>query len=254
MIRQAVADGLEAREINHDPQFQWRGRNVTRIENLSDIVFALALGMLVSASIPPVSYGDLKDHMLNIVPVTAGFVILLMVWNMHFVFFRRYALGDNATIFLNAALLLLILFIAYPLRFIFDSLFSYILLLFGHPERIAAMDVTSFAVAGELMSIYALGNALIYMLFAVMYRHALKKADLIGLSETEVIYTRLSIAVFIMQVVISLGVALLALTPPVTVFASFLFFLNWPVGYTLRWVYERKVKRLGQQKVAAGQG
>lgn len=252
MIRQAVTDGLEAREIDHDPHFDWRGRNVTRIENLSDIVFALALGMLVSASSPPISYGDLKDHMLNIVPVTAGFAILLMVWNMHFVFFRRYALGDNVTIFLNAVLLLLILFIAYPLRFIFDSLFSYILLLFGYSERIAALGVSSYYIAGELMSFYAVGYAMIFAIFALMYRHALKKAALIGLSEKEIVYTRLSIAIFLMQIIISLGVAILAVTPPVYVFASFLFFLNWPVGYTLRWLYQRKVTRLEQQDAARG--
>jgi len=250
VIRQAVTDGLEAREIDHDPHFQWRGRNVTRIENLSDIVFALALGMLVSASSPPVSYGDLKDHMLNIVPVTAGFAILLMVWNMHFVFFRRYALGDNTTIFLNAVLLLLILFIAYPLRFIFDSLFSWLLYTAGYTQRLTELGVHDFSVAGELMAFYAVGYALIFALFALMYRHALKKAELIGLSEHEKIFTRLSIAIFVIQIIIAITVAVLAVTPPVYVFASFLFFLNWPAGYTCRWYYFRKLKKLEPETAA----
>ncbi|MEO0674553.1 MAG: hypothetical protein AAFY32_06055, partial [Pseudomonadota bacterium] len=62
-MRQAIVDG-----IDHDPDFEWRGRRVTRIENLSDIIFALALGMLVSSSQPPTTFGDLFDFVLNVIP------------------------------------------------------------------------------------------------------------------------------------------------------------------------------------------
>ncbi|NHK28578.1 DUF1211 domain-containing protein [Parvularcula flava] len=252
MIRQAVTDGLEAREIDHDPHFQWRGRNVTRIENLSDIVFALALGMLVSASSPPIDFTDLKFHLLGIIPVTAGFAILLLVWNMHFVYFRRYGLGDRTTIFLNAILLLLILFIAYPLRFIFDALFSYILIAFGHTARIEALGIFDTMMAGELMRYYAIGYALIFAVYALMYRHALKRADEIGLSTKERMLTALSVQVFIMQIIIASAVAILAAMPPLWVWASFLFFFNWPAGYGLRWLYHRKLRKLEQAEGATG--
>ena len=241
MIRQPIAEALEAREIDHDPDFAWRGRNVTRIENLSDIVFALALGMLVSASSPPVNYAQLEAHLLNIVPVTAGFAILLLIWHAHFTYFRRYGLGDGYTIVLNAALLLVILFIAYPLRFIFDSLFSYVLALFGHGERIVALGIDSYIAAGELMRYYAVGYGVIFFIFALMYAHALARAALIGLTDRERAMTRLSIALFIMQIAIAAIVAILATLPPIYVFASFLFFLNWPIGYLLRYLFTRKL-------------
>ena len=112
MLRETIAQRLD-----HDPLFKWRGDHVTRIENLSDIVFALALGMLVSATSPPTNFSELGAHLLNIIPVAAGFGLLLNLWNAHFVYFRRYGLADGQTIFLNACLLLVVLFLAYPLRF-----------------------------------------------------------------------------------------------------------------------------------------
>jgi hypothetical protein len=59
---------------------------------------------------------------VSIIPIAAGFAMLVSIWNDHFLFFRRYALADGVIITLNTALLLLILYIAYPLRFVFDSL------------------------------------------------------------------------------------------------------------------------------------
>lgn len=114
-----------AKHLDHDPHFEWRGQNVTRIENLSDIVFALALGMLLLTGAPPQTFSELVHFLISIIPVTASFVILVMIWNAHFVFFRRYALADNTIVLINSGLLLMVLFTAYPLRFIFDSFFWY---------------------------------------------------------------------------------------------------------------------------------
>ena len=79
-----------ARHLDHDPHFEWRGQSVSRIENLSDIVFALALGMLLLTGAPPQTFSELVHFLISIIPVTASFVILVLIWNAHFVFFRRY--------------------------------------------------------------------------------------------------------------------------------------------------------------------
>ena len=101
-----------AKHLDHDPNFEWRGQTVTRIENLSDIVFALALGMLLLTGTPPQTFSELITFLINIVPVAAGFLILFMIWNAHFVFFRRYGIADNTVVLLNALLLLMVLFFA----------------------------------------------------------------------------------------------------------------------------------------------
>lgn len=118
MIREQI---IQSRD--HDPHFAWRTTEVLRIENLSDIVFALALGILVSAGSTIRTFSDLTGYLISIIPIAAGFAMLVSIWNDHFLFFRRYALADGRIIVLNTALLL-ILYIAYPLRFVFDSLFG----------------------------------------------------------------------------------------------------------------------------------
>ena len=218
-----------SRTMDHDPDFEWRGQDVTRIENLSDIVFALALGMIVSASSPPATFDELVAFLPNIVPVTAAFAMLLMIWNFHFVYFRRYGLSDGKIIFLNALLLLLVMFIAYPLRFVFDSLFSYILAVAGYTDRIIAMQV-DFTRAAQIEAVFIAGYALIFLLFSRMYAHALKHREMIGLSDREVLMTKMSLRSFYIQVGMALIILPLALFTPIGPFAPFLFFLNWPLN------------------------
>lgn len=49
---------------------------MTGIENLSDIVFALAFGMLVSWAARPQTFTQLTNHLMTILPVAAGFFML----------------------------------------------------------------------------------------------------------------------------------------------------------------------------------
>lgn len=222
MIRDTVI-----REMDHDPRFQWRGGAVTRIENLSDIVFAIALGMLVSATIPPRTYSELTAHLITIIPVTASFALLFMIWNAHFMFFRRYGVADGRIIFLNCVLLLLVLFVAYPLRFIFDSLFGYIQGLLGDWSRLEAAGI-DYKRAGYIMGFFALGYGLVYLVISQMYGYALSKADLLGLTGNEVAMTRQSIWTFRMHIIVVAIVGALAVWTPLHAFAGSLMALMWP--------------------------
>lgn len=183
---------IAARELDHDPRFRWRGGSVTRIENLSDIVFALAFGMLVSAATRPATFSELSSHLLSIVPVAAGFALLVVIWNAHFTFFRRYGVADGKIIFLNCVLLLLVLFVAYPLRFIFDSLFAFLLGLFGNWEVLVGSGI-DFDQAGVIMSYFGFGYAAIFVVISLMYGHALSRKMQLGLSDTEQVMTRQSL-------------------------------------------------------------
>ena len=109
MIRAAV------KNLDHDPEFVWRGKDVTRLENLSDIVFALAFGMIVSASSIPQNLQGLNEFLLGSPPVILAFIIMTQFWNQHFVFFRRYGLADRRIVLLNNLLLLSILLIKLPI-------------------------------------------------------------------------------------------------------------------------------------------
>lgn len=210
---------IAIREIDHDPRFRWRGGSVTRIENLSDIVFALAFGMLVSSASRPQTFDELTRHLLTIIPVTAGFFMLVAIWNAHFTYFRRYGVGDGYVIFLNCILLLIVLFVAYPLRFIFDSLFGFLIGLSGDWSLLTAAGI-DFQRAGTIMGYFALGYASIYLVISLMYSHAANKADMLGLTDTELAITRQSIWRFRGHVFLATITGVLAVFTPAGAFAG----------------------------------
>lgn len=224
MIRETVM-----KELDHDPRFHWRGGSVTRIENLSDIVFALALGMIVSSASPPVTFTQLTDHLVTIIPVTAAFVLLFMIWNAHYVFFRRYGVADGTIIFLNCVLLLLVLFVAYPLRFIFESLYGFIEGLLGDWSRLEAAEI-QYREAGIIMGYFALGYGLVYLVISQMYVHALSKADLLGLTPAERAMTRQSIWIFRVQITVVAVTGICAVWTPMQAFSGWLMGLIWPAA------------------------
>lgn len=223
MIREHIAQGLD-----HDPNFRWRGEAVTRIENLSDIVFALTLGIIVSASASPQTYDELWPHLWNIFPVTAAFAMMLTVWNHHFTFFRRYGVADKKIIALNAILLLLVLFIAHPLWFAFDSLFAFILGSLGDWRRMNELGIETVAEAGNIIAVVSVGLTAIYFFYHAMYSYALKKSDVLNLSNSEIAITRRSIWRYRVEVLMNAAIAVLAVFTILGPFAAFLGILNRP--------------------------
>lgn len=241
-----------AKHLDHDPHFEWRGQTVTRIENLSDIVFALALGMLLLTGAPPQTFSELVHFLISIVPVTASFAILVMIWNAHFVFFRRYALADNTIVLINSVLLLMVLFTAYPLRFIFDSFFWFVVgASTGDYSQLLSTDM-DFANSARSMAFFGAGYAVIYTLLSFMYAHAIGKADVIGLSEQEILITRQTVWIYRGEVVIALILIATALFTPFGPFAGMLMILNWPAAYLISALVERANKKPAANTITAG--
>ncbi|MEM9170563.1 MAG: TMEM175 family protein [Pseudomonadota bacterium] len=234
---------LAIQHIDQDSHFRWRGEHVTRIENLSDIVFALALGMIASASSPPTTFAGLNAHLISIVPVAASFVVLLQIWNAHFVFFRRYNLADGRIVFLNACLLLLVLFIAYPVRFIFDSLFGYLLGVSGDWTRMRSMEITGFADAARITAYFAAGLAVLQALISMMYAHAYARRETLDLDDKERVITKREIWQARTEVVIALGAAAAALFTRLGPFAGFILFANYLFEGLFRFVFPLEPRR-----------
>src|SRR5207245_11133547 len=63
-------------------------------------------------------YTTLFRSFRGFIPFAICFTMLLTVWYAHYVFFRRYGLDDQLTIFLNSVLLFVVLFYVYPLKFL----------------------------------------------------------------------------------------------------------------------------------------
>jgi hypothetical protein len=183
---------LVANAFGGDTQFRWRGHEVSRLEGFSDAVFAFALTLLVVALEVPKTYAELIDTMRGFLAFGVCFLVLYKLWWSHYTFFRRYGLSDTFVIAWNAVLLFLVLFFIYPMKFLFTALFDLFFLKLGlvsgeTRDRVEASCRLAFENADgrTLMVIYGAGFLLVSVVFAVLYRHALARADELELDELE---------------------------------------------------------------------
>jgi uncharacterized membrane protein len=212
--------------------FRLRGREVSRIEGLSDAVFGFALTLLVVSLEVPRTFQELMNAMRGFFAFALCFTLLAMVWHEHYTFFRRYGLQDETTRVLNAILLFVVLFFVYPLKFVFSMLTDQV---FGHqaspvvPEAIRSILTTSDA--SILMVIYGAGYMAVFIVFACLYGHAWRRRDALELDAGEKFETRTSLGYCIVHISVGLlSVVVAALAPsPVWVSASgFSYFLLAP--------------------------
>jgi uncharacterized membrane protein len=190
-----VRDKLVQHHIAKPHEFRWRSREISRIEGLSDAVFGFAVTLLIVALEVPKTSGELLETMRGFISFALTFAILYVLWYRQFVFFRRYALDDAATVALNGALLFVVLFFVFPLKFILGWFVDRLL---GGPKTIRLPNGVVERIVrpehlGPMMSIYGLGTAAVFGIFALLYAHAYRKRKELGLNELEIFDTRLSV-------------------------------------------------------------
>lgn len=195
--------------------FRWRGAGeIARIEGFSDAVFAFAVTLLVVSLEVPETFTELWEKMHGFVAFMICFALLFLVWHDQYVFFRRYGLQDSATNWLNGALLFVVLFYVYPLKFLFSFLFKAFT---GADLRVHLPDgrvewMIERKQMSLLMIIYALGYIAVSLIFVLLYRRAYRKRVELELNEEEVIETRASIQSHLLNTGIGLLSILIVLT------------------------------------------
>lgn len=176
-------------------EFRLRGREVSRLEAFSDVVFGFALTLIVVSLEVPTSYAELINTMRGLPAFAICFAILTWVWHVHHTYFRRYALSDEITIALNTALLFLVLFYIYPMKFMFSMVTG---------------EIRGATNGRSLMLIYSAGFIGIFLLFLLMYGHAYRKRAELELNEVEAYDTVTSMWMYGSYVVIGLLSCVLA--------------------------------------------
>ena len=156
-----------------------RRHEVSRLEAFSDAAFAFALTLLVVSLDVPKSYEELIRVMRGFPSFACCFALLVWIWYEHNAFFRRYGLQDGWTVFMNSVLLFVTLFYVYPLKFMFDSMF-------GELRAVPGLVRMTLPEMARASSIYALGFIILFLMFALLYRHAYNKREALGLSPQEV--------------------------------------------------------------------
>jgi len=224
---------LARRGVGGRPGFRWRGDEITRLEGFSDAVFAFAITLLVVSLEVPRTFTELMHAMRGFGAFAVCFALLIVIWREHYVFFRRYGLQDNGTIWLNAALLFVVLFYVYPLKFVFTLVLAGIM---GGPavvtrpgggsEPMIANDQVS-----TLFVVYGMGVIAVYLLLALLYAHAYRRRRRLELNAVEAFDTKSSVVAHLLAAGVGAVSVAIAIAVPARLagLAGYSYFLFGPV-------------------------
>jgi hypothetical protein len=166
-----------------------RGREVTRLEGFSDAVFGFALTLLVVSLEVPEDFPALKQTLSGFLPFAATFAVVSWIWFEHYLFFLRYKVEDNLTVLFNLILLFVVLFFAYPLKFVLTRLVASWTGI-GLPHGDPGYAGFTPADARLLMVAYSAGFVAVFGVLALFYWNALRQRGALGLDALELFDAR----------------------------------------------------------------
>ena len=190
-----------------------RGREVTRIEAFVDAAFAFAVTLLViSFNALPDSADALIDAIKGVPAFAASFAILAMIWWQHADWSRRYGLDDGRSVLLSLLLVFLVLVFVYPMRIVFAVLFASL----SNGFFPANFAMTSFRDVSLLFLTFGVAFGSLGAVMALLYRHAWRERDRLGLDPRERIELRMAWLQWALIPAVALVSILLALAIPAT--------------------------------------
>jgi uncharacterized membrane protein len=230
-----ISESLAKREAEVQNGFRQRGlKDVSRIEALSDGVFAFAITLLVVSLEVPRTFDQLLFMMRGFLAFAITFAMLFHVWFVQYKFFRRYGLNDNFTIWMTALLLFVVLFYVYPLKFVWTLMIN-VVLGYGRTVEVGGQLVPVVRVAQmpALLAVYGAGFAAVFIILTLFYWHAYRKRAALELNELETHDTRS----YVQENALMAGVGLLSVglaltnTPVSSLLAGLSYWLIGPVQY-----------------------
>lgn len=229
MVRSAMME----RGVGAGGGFRTRGSEVSRLEGLSDAVFGFAITLLVVSLEVPRTFVEMMAAVEGFLAFAASFAILFWIWLSQYRFFRRYGLQDGPTLALNAALLFVVLFFVYPLKFVLTFVVE--LYVSGEVPVAALADGSRVPMVrledtALMMVVYGLGYVAVFGVFALLHLHAWRRRDALDLSEVERFETVDNVREGLLNVaigVLSIGIALVG-GPRYAAFAGFTYALVGP--------------------------
>ena len=150
--------------------------NLSRLEALSDGVFAFAATLLVVDLDLSGNWLDLQGKGVNLITFAVSFFVLIAFWWVHYNYFRRTGYIDNQIIALNALLLFVVLYYVFPLKSLAETWFG-------------KQAITRDGLA-RLFQWYGLGFLLVFLCFSLMYRRAYRKSHSVESGLVALFYSR----------------------------------------------------------------
>lgn len=225
------------------PAFRWRSHEISRIEGFSDAGFAFAVTLLVVSLEVPETFTELWEKMHGFFAFAICFAALFYVWYEQYSFFRRYALKDNFTVWMNGALIFVVLFYVYPLKFLFTLLIK----LFTtrnidvHLADGTVARMIENAQFPTLMITYALGYIAVSSIFVLLFHHAFRQRTQLELNEVEVLYTRSSIQSHLINIGVGLLSILIVVTGGNVSLSGIIYMCIGPLQFFNGWVMGKRI-------------
>ena len=106
------------RQRQRDLRINYRGEDVTRLENLTDAVFGIGITLLIFNLANPNSFSELLAFTKTLPAFLVSIGFLMLVWWEHLRFSLIYRLEDLWLTVINIGFIALVIFYVYPLRFL----------------------------------------------------------------------------------------------------------------------------------------
>ena len=176
-------------KIRGDKKFTtWRGGDISRVEAITDAVFAIAITLLIVSHDVPRDYVHFRSVMWSFCGFAVTFFVLIAVWYNTFKFHRRFGIEDGYTILLSSLLIFVVLFYIYPLKFMAQIIINLMLLKnsFGIDFDVGFSGNID---TNHLFMVYGAGVFFIWLILGLMYFHAYNKRNILELDNNELVIT-----------------------------------------------------------------
>lgn len=212
-----IREHLFKKTISTDENFRWRGGEVSRIEAFSDGIFSITVTLLIIANASIDVFYDVWILVRDLPAFFLSFAMIMYAWYEHYIFFRRYGLGDGFTLFLNTLFLFLVMILAYPLKLLTTFLWY---LVIGEPTDVlfelpadASFTLTEFTQRAYMMYFYGAAIIGVFGTLLLMHINAYARKKALELDHLERLSTLLAISQHVATVLIAfLSIAILAIT------------------------------------------
>ena len=205
--------------------------------------------LVVSLEVPE-NFADLQRILAGFPAFAVTFTVICSVWYEHYLLFRRYDLEDGFTVFLNCVLLFIVVFYAYPMKFMFTRLVSGTLLGLGP----GISEGMSGANGRVLMAVYSSGFVALFATFMLLHWNALRQRQVLGFDALTVYDARASMRRHAISVTLGLASIAIAVLLPIEylAYSGLIFFLMGPAHGAFGYLNGRNRNRL-EQSLAEGE-
>lgn len=168
---------------HHDPRIPYRGETASRLDNLTDAVFGIAITLLIFNLTNPNSFQDLLTFTKTLPAFLISISFIVLIWNEHLGFSEIYTLNDTRLTILNTVFIALVIFYVYPLRFLTLFLTNF----FFNTE--IAVNIQGKQVP-YLMIYYGFVAFALYFVLYLFYHRASRIKTVLNLNAYEEFYTQ----------------------------------------------------------------